>query len=203
MEKFFVKKKKNAYKRERGEIVISPPPPPPSPLLHHSPPMSLAYNSYTYRQADMEMQSYLSHPPPVQPLSSLLWFYWATDSSSQPALLWLLPAYLPLRSQLSLAWDRTLNRLHRSLTHTHRSAEAVESNLILRIHEHWDKCTNFLVALSLTVFRARVTFLWQNEAVHVQAVVEPQGGVWGEWRAYNVQDSHSRTSGLLPVCGYG
>lgn len=43
----------------------------------------------------MEMLSYLCHPLRLSPYPPRCGFYWATDSSSQPAPLWLLPACLP------------------------------------------------------------------------------------------------------------
>lgn len=123
-------------------------------------------------------------PPPLwqSPYPPCCGFYWATDSSSQPAPLWLLPAHLPLRSQLSEAWDCTSSRLHtvhRSLTHTHtrtqRSAGAVgKSSLILRLREQWEECNwdNLWDNLS---------WLCHNsEAVHLKTMVELRGGCF--WR---------------------
>ena len=144
-------------------------------LLHHPPPLFWVRSSYAHRQADMEIQSYLSHPPPAELLSTPLWFYWATDSSSQPVLLrsaltWLLPAHLPLRSQLRQAWNCTLNMLHTAYrglrhthTHTHTTGGAVgKIEKIIRTHWRYD----------LFAWCIFISGLWRCKAIYTVGVTQ-------------------------------
>lgn len=65
--------------------------------LQLRPPMSCAWNRHAWQQADVEMSTSLPYPLQMSPYPPRCGFYWATESSSQSAPLWLLPARQPAK----------------------------------------------------------------------------------------------------------